>query len=88
MPASNTTVLGIAQTQSGAIERSGRLKVEYDMQRLPHCFTKWRGAEFGNIVAHIRFHPRGEIVSGSVIAPVRDQENPPGIVIWACASAI
>jgi len=51
------------------------------MQRLPHCFTKWRGAEFGNIVAHIRFHPRGEIASGSVIAPVRDQENPPGMVI-------
>jgi len=84
MPASNTTVQFLGdwhQTQSGAIERSGRLKVEYDMQRLPHCFTKWRGAEFGNIVAQIRFHPRGEIVSGSVIAPVRDQENPPGMVI-------
>lgn len=51
------------------------------MQRLPHCFTKWRGAEFGDIMAYVRFHPRGEIVSGSVVAPVRDRENPPGMVV-------
>src|SRR5207249_5717950 len=36
---------------------------------------------FGDIVAHIRFHPRGEIVSGSVVSPIRDSENPPGVVI-------
>src|SRR5690242_20342652 len=67
--------------QHGAIQRNGRLKIEYDMHRLPHCFSKWRGAEFGDITAHVRFHPRGEIVGGSVIAPVRDQEDPPGMVI-------
>jgi Family of unknown function (DUF6209) len=67
--------------QHGMIHRNGRVKVEYDALRLPHCFTTWRGAEFGDITAHVRFHPRGEIVSGSVIAPVRDQEDPPGVVI-------
>jgi hypothetical protein len=67
--------------QHGMIHRNGRAKVEYDVQRLPHCFTTWRGAEFGDITAYIRFHPRGEVVSGSVITPVRDQEDPPGMVI-------
>jgi hypothetical protein len=84
MPASNTTVQFLGdwrQTQSGAVERGGRLKVEYDMQRLPRCFTKWRGAEVGDIMAYLRFHPRGEIVRGSVVAPVRDRENPPGMII-------
>ena len=84
MPASNTTVRFLGdwrQAQSGAIERGGRLTVEYDMQRLPRCFTQWRGAEFGDIIAYVRFHPRGEIVSGGVVAPVRSRENPPGMVI-------
>lgn len=69
------------QAQSGAIERGGRLKVEYDMRQLPHCFTQRRGAEFGDITAYVRFHPRGEIVSGSVVAPLHDRENPPWMVI-------
>lgn len=72
---------GWHQVQNGVIERNGQLKVEYDMQRLPHCFTKWRGAEFGDITAYLRFHPRGEILSGSLVASVRDQEDPPGAVI-------
>ncbi|SEK63574.1 DUF6209 family protein [Nitrosovibrio tenuis] len=69
------------ELQHGAIERNGRVKVEYDMQRLPKCFTAWRGAEFGDITAYIRFHPRGEIIRGSVVAPVREQEIQPGMVI-------
>jgi hypothetical protein len=67
--------------QHGMIERNGRLKVEYDMHRLPYCFTTWHGAGVGDITAYIRFHPRGEVVSGSVIAPVRNQESPPGMII-------
>ena len=83
MPA-NTTVQFLGdwrKAQNGAIERGGRLRIEFDMRRLPHCFTNWRGAEIGNIMAYVRFHPRGEIVSGSAIAPVLDHEDPPGIVI-------
>jgi Family of unknown function (DUF6209) len=48
MPASNTTVQFLGdwrQAQYGAIERGGRIKVDYDMQRLPRCFTKWLFAE-------------------------------------------
>jgi hypothetical protein len=84
MPATNTTVQFLEewrQTQSGAIERGGRLRIEYDMRRLPRCFTKWRDAEVGDISVYVRFHPRGEIVSGTVVAPVRDREDPPGLVV-------
>jgi Family of unknown function (DUF6209) len=84
MAASNATIQFQAdwrQEQHGDIERGGRLKIDYDKGRSPRCFTIWRGAEFGDIVASIRFHPRREIVSGSVVAPVRDRENPPGMVI-------
>ena len=84
MAASNATIRFLGdwrQEQHGAIERSGRLAVDYDKGRSPHCFAPWRGAEFGDIVALIRFHPRGEIVSGSVVAALRDRENPPGMVI-------
>ncbi len=69
------------QAQNGSIERNGRLKIEYDLQRLPHCFTKRHSAEFGEITAYVRFHPRGEVVSGSVVAPVHDRENPPWMII-------
>jgi hypothetical protein len=64
------------QVQQGGIERGGRLRIDYDKGRSPRCFTNWRGAEFGEIVASVRFHPRG-----SVLAPVRSSENPPGVVI-------
>ena len=67
--------------QHGTIERGSRLTLNYDKTRLLDSFAPWRGAEFGDIVALCRFHPRGDIVSGSVVAPVRDRENPPGIVI-------
>ena len=69
------------QRQLNAIERGQGLRIVYDTARLSPCFTKWRGAEFGDIVAYIRFHPRGEIVQGSLVEAVRSQENPPGPVI-------
>lgn len=69
------------QEQHGAIERGGRLKIDFNKERLPFCFTNWRGAEFGDIIVYLRFHPRGEIVNSSVLAPVRNSENPPGMVI-------
>jgi hypothetical protein len=69
------------QQQEGAIERGGRLKIVYDKARSPRCFANWRGAEFGDITVNIRFHPRGDLVSGSVVAPVREGQNRPGPVI-------
>src|SRR5262245_61202771 len=63
------------QEQHGVIERGSRLTLAYDKARLPGSFAQWRGAELGDILALCRFHPRGEIVSGSVVAPVRDREK-------------
>jgi uncharacterized protein DUF6209 len=76
------------QQQEGTPERGGRLMLVYDKTRLPRCFANWRGAEFGDTVASIRFHPRGDIVSGSVLAPVRAGENPPGPVVSHVASPL
>jgi hypothetical protein len=69
------------QQQKGALERGGRLTLVYDKARLPRCFANVHGAEFGDTVATIRFHPRGDTVSGSVLAPMRAGENPPGPVV-------
>jgi hypothetical protein len=67
--------------QEGTLERGGRLTLFYDKARLPRCFANWHGAEVGDTVATIRFHPRGDTVSGSILAPVRDGGNPPGPVV-------
>jgi len=83
-PAANPAIQFLSdwrEVLTSAIERGRPLRLEYDQGRLSSCFTNWRGAEFGDIVAFVRFHPRGEIVSGSVIAPIRDRENPPSMVI-------
>jgi len=69
------------QEQVGGIERGGRLRIDYDTARSSRCFTNWRGAEFGDIVAFVRFYPRREIINGSVIASVRSSDDPPGMVI-------
>jgi hypothetical protein len=69
------------QQQQGVITRGGRLTLDYDKTRLTSCFARWHGAELGDIVAYCRFHPRGDIVTGSVLAPVHDQGNPSGTVI-------
>jgi hypothetical protein len=70
---------GWRQQQQGAITRGSKLTIDYDRARLTGCFTQWRGAEVGDIVAYCRFHPRGEIITGSVVAPVHDPLNPPGV---------
>jgi Family of unknown function (DUF6209) len=69
------------EEQHGVIERGSRLTLDYDKTRLPDSFAQWRGAEFGDIVVLCRFHPRGEVVTGSVVAPVRDGDQAPGMVI-------
>ncbi len=78
---------GWVHAQQGQIERGGRLRIDYDMTRLSCCFTPWRGAELGDIVAYIRFHPRGEIVQGSVVEEVRAQADGPRGPVVAHRSA-
>jgi hypothetical protein len=83
MPAAATLQFlpGWREQQEGTINRGGTLTIQYDKSRLSRCFVQWRGAELGNLVAYCRFHPRGDIVSGSVVAPVHDRGIPDGIVI-------
>ena len=83
MTATDSTIQFLAdwrEEQHGIIERGSRLTLEYDATRLPDSFAQWRGAEFGDIVAFCRFHPRRDVVSGSVVARVRDGERAPGMV--------
>ena len=56
----------------GSINRGEPLSIEYDPARLPQCRQNWRGAEVWDIEAFVRFHPRGEIVRGGVLKPVRE----------------
>ncbi len=59
------------EERHGEITRGRLLRIEFDPARLPHCFVTWRGAAFGDIEAFVRFHPRGEIVRGPLLDPVR-----------------
>lgn len=63
------------------IERGQNIRIVYDAARLSRCFTKWNDTEFGDTVAYIRFHPRGEIIRASVVERVRKNDNPPGSVV-------
>src|SRR5262245_34414479 len=75
MKATGSTIQFLAdwrEEQHGVIERGSRLTLDYDKSRLPAAFAQWRGAEFGDIVALCRFHPRGDVVTGSVVAPVNN----------------
>lgn len=81
MPATLEFLPGWHERQQGAIDRGGTVTIQYDKSRLSRCFAPWRGTELGDIVAYWRFHPRGDVVSGSVVAPVHDRGIPDGIVI-------
>jgi hypothetical protein len=71
---------GWQEVTQGEIRRGENLSVHFDRARLPHCFTQWKQAQFGNIHVYIRCHPRGEIVRGSMLEEIRDP-HPDGIVI-------
>ena len=60
------------ETLEGALRRGESLSIEYDPARLPYCRQNWRGAEVWNIEVVARLHPRGEILSGSVLKALLD----------------
>jgi hypothetical protein len=66
---------GWRSIQSGAIRPSNSLIIEYDPARMPDCRVNWRGAAVWDLEAYVRFHPGGQVVSGSVMDRVR---VPPG----------
>jgi hypothetical protein len=59
------------QTRQGEILRGGSLAIEFAPERLTGCRRNWRGAEFWDIEGLVRFHPRGELVHGGLMAQIR-----------------
>jgi len=62
---------GWVQSREGIIDRGGTLTIAYDPERLTGCRRNWRGAEVWEVEAFARFHPRGDLVIGSLIEPIR-----------------
>src|SRR5215471_15183395 len=67
--------------QQGVINRGGTLTIEYDKSRLLPCHAPSGGDELEDIIAYCRFHPRGDVVTGSVVAPVHNRGMTNGIAI-------
>jgi hypothetical protein len=52
---------------TGDLAQGGKLEIEFDPRRLPQCRLNWRGAEVWDITGYARFHPSGEVFSGSLL---------------------
>ena len=63
------------------IERGQNIRIVYDAARLSRCPTKSNDTEFGDTVAYIRFHPRGEIIRANVVERVQKKDDLPGPVV-------
>src|SRR5215471_11901295 len=59
------------QAEEGEISRRSRVTIEFSPERLTGCRRVWRGAEVWDIEALARFHPRGELLHGSLLDHVR-----------------
>jgi len=55
------------QSQNGTILRGGTVVVKFAPERLSACRNSMHGAELWDIEAVAKFHPRGELVRGSLI---------------------
>ena len=60
------------QAGEGQISRGNSVAIEFDPERLTGCRRRdWRGAELWDIEALARFHPRGELLHGSLLDRIR-----------------
>jgi hypothetical protein len=59
------------QVRQGKVLRGDSLAVEFAPERLTGCRRNWRGGEVWDIEALVRFHPRGELVHGDLMEPIR-----------------
>lgn len=57
--------------QRGQIRQGGKLVIEYDAERLAQARTWFRGALFGELNVIVKFHPSGQIYTGSCVEEVR-----------------
>jgi len=59
------------QGLQGEILRGASFAIEFAPERLTGCRRNWRGAEVWDIEALVRFHPRGELIHGSLLEQTR-----------------
>ena len=59
------------QAGEGEIYRGDSVAIEFAPERLTACRRTWRGAEVWDIEAVARFHPRGELLRGSLLDRIR-----------------
>jgi hypothetical protein len=62
---------GWQTVKHGSIRPGGQLIIDYDIGRLPNLRTEFRDIIFWEIDAFVRFHPGGQLYSGSVIEGIR-----------------
>lgn len=58
---------GWEQRQHGEIRPGGKLFIEYDPSRLPHCRQSSHGAQVWDIEVRMIFHPGGQRLDASVM---------------------
>ncbi len=63
---------GWGQIQEGPILRGGSPTIEFAPNPLTACLRNWRGVEVWDIETFVRFHPRAEIMHGSVMGRYSD----------------
>jgi hypothetical protein len=67
-PATHIQFLTGWQTiQHGNIKQGGKLTIDYDPWRLPNLRREFRDVIFWRIEAFVRFHPGGQLYTGSVL---------------------
>jgi hypothetical protein len=59
-------LLDWSHQQSGEIRPGETLRIEYDIQRLPHCRAERYGQKAWSIIAQLRFHPGRQEGAGDV----------------------
>lgn len=57
--------------QRGEIRQGEKLVIEYDAERLAKARTRFRGALFGELNVIVKFHPTGQMYTGSCVEEVR-----------------
>jgi hypothetical protein len=58
------------ESLDGPIVRGRNLAIAFDPTRLTGCRTNWRGADVWEIEGVVKFHPRGDVVRGSLLQPI------------------
>lgn len=72
---------GWHQSLSAPIQRGQALRIMFDPERLPHCRLTMRGAEFWDVLGHIRCHPGGQLYEHSMLEPIRATPTGPVVAL-------